>query len=256
MDSGRIHRFEINRHGRDFIVGDVHGSYPQLRLSLARARFDPSVDRLFLVGDLIDRGVDSMACIDLLQEPWVYAVRGNHEQMLIDLYAEGEPDLAIFDWVTHQNGLQWWREVPDADRWDIVDQLRALPYVIEVESRRGTVGILHAEVPLHMRWDEFIRRIDAGDERAINSCLWGRDRIKFNVSEYVNGIGRIFSGHTVVDSPTKLGNIYAIDTGAVFSDGHLTLAQLDCRTGVLISPAKPANKVAYSNASSSQPFSK
>ncbi|MBK8993858.1 MAG: metallophosphoesterase [Gammaproteobacteria bacterium] len=72
-----------NRRGRDFVVGDLHGYLGALQDALARAGFDPGCDRLFSTGDLIDRGPDSPGCAALLGEPWFYAVRGNHEDMLL-----------------------------------------------------------------------------------------------------------------------------------------------------------------------------
>lgn len=51
--------FEINEVGKDFIVGDIHGCLDQLKFQLSVTGFDKSKDRLFSVGDLIDRGPDS-----------------------------------------------------------------------------------------------------------------------------------------------------------------------------------------------------
>ena len=45
--------------GRDWIVGDVHGCFQTLRQALAAIDFEPGRDRLFSVGDLIDRGPHS-----------------------------------------------------------------------------------------------------------------------------------------------------------------------------------------------------
>src|SRR3546814_1363745 len=76
-----LHRhLPANTAGRDFIVGDLHGCLDLLQVELARIAFDPTRDRLFSVGDLTDRGPDSMGCLRLLREPWFYAVHGNHER--------------------------------------------------------------------------------------------------------------------------------------------------------------------------------
>ena len=61
----RIHMPEIlqhfarNTHGRDFVVGDIHGCFDLLQQALDEAAFNPDRDRLFSVGDLIDRGPQS-----------------------------------------------------------------------------------------------------------------------------------------------------------------------------------------------------
>ena len=45
-----------NALGRDFAVGDVHGCFTRLQQGLDQLGFDPTRDRLFSVGDLVDRG--------------------------------------------------------------------------------------------------------------------------------------------------------------------------------------------------------
>ena len=52
-------RFAQNTVGRDFAVGDIHGCFTELQRGLDAIGFDPSTDRLFSVGDLVDRGPES-----------------------------------------------------------------------------------------------------------------------------------------------------------------------------------------------------
>ena len=77
-----IQRYPHNRTGRDFVIGDLHGCLPLLTRLLDHVQFDPTLDRLFSTGDLIDRGPDSAGCLELLKENWFHAVVGNHELML------------------------------------------------------------------------------------------------------------------------------------------------------------------------------
>jgi serine/threonine protein phosphatase 1 len=60
-------------------VGDIHGHFQRLQQCLEAVGFDPAVDRLFSVGDLVDRGPHSEAALDWLAQPWFHAVQGNHE---------------------------------------------------------------------------------------------------------------------------------------------------------------------------------
>lgn len=76
-----ITRLEANTSGRDFVVGDIHGCYDLLMQGLDEIEFDQDKDRLFSVGDLIDRGPDSKKCAELVYEPWFFATQGNHERM-------------------------------------------------------------------------------------------------------------------------------------------------------------------------------
>ena len=43
-----------------YLIGDVHGCYHELRALLAQADFDPLADTLWLTGDLVARGPDSL----------------------------------------------------------------------------------------------------------------------------------------------------------------------------------------------------
>ena len=80
----KIIRLPENRSGRDFILGDLHGTTILLRALMEHVVFDPGKDRLFSVGDLIDKGKDSPGGLALLRQPWFHAVKGNHEEMMLD----------------------------------------------------------------------------------------------------------------------------------------------------------------------------
>ncbi|MER3428443.1 MAG: hypothetical protein C4334_10135 [Pyrinomonas sp.] len=81
---------------KSFVIGDVHGRRSQLRWLLEALPRDPQRDVLVLLGDLIDRGEDSPGVIgDIIefqgQAPTrVVALRGNHEQMLLDFIEHGD----------------------------------------------------------------------------------------------------------------------------------------------------------------------
>ena len=78
-----------NTAGCDYIIGDVHGDVETFKLVLAKLQVD---DRLFLVGDLIDRRAESPEIIDLIQKnnldpskPKIHSVRGNHEEDFLEV---------------------------------------------------------------------------------------------------------------------------------------------------------------------------
>jgi serine/threonine protein phosphatase 1 len=80
----RCVRLSSNANGRDLVVGDLHGHRSLREQELVRLDFDPSRDRVFSVGDLIDRGPESMAKLQLIAHAWFHAVLGNHELMLLN----------------------------------------------------------------------------------------------------------------------------------------------------------------------------
>ena len=66
-------------------MGDIHGHFSRLEATLAMRRFNPAQDRLFSVGDLVDRGQESPQVLDWLKRPWFFAVCGNHDDYAVRL---------------------------------------------------------------------------------------------------------------------------------------------------------------------------
>lgn len=65
---------------RTIVVGDVHGCIEELDELLRTTQFKPGEDRLIFVGDLLDRGPDSVGVVRRARELRVEAVQGNHEE--------------------------------------------------------------------------------------------------------------------------------------------------------------------------------
>lgn len=194
FNSPRVMRLGRNEGARDFVVGDIHGAFDLVIDAMRAVCFDPEADRLLSVGDLIDRGPGSHRCAACLAKPYVYAVRGNHEDMLIELYAEGAPAPAVLQIAARYNGLDWWLDVKEEQRQTILDAIRKLPLAIGLETTRGTVGLIHADVPRGMRWGEFLDALEAGHSEVIKTCLWGRDRILAADDAGVQGWDGFLSG--------------------------------------------------------------
>lgn len=64
-----------------YIIGDLHGCFAEFQQLLAKADFDPTHDNLWLTGDLIARGEDSLACLRFVKNLGSRAktVLGNHD---------------------------------------------------------------------------------------------------------------------------------------------------------------------------------
>lgn len=192
-----------NEAGRDFAVGDIHGQIDLLMEELSYAGFDPSRDRVFSVGDLIDRGPKSLDCLRLLDEPWFYAVRGNHEQMMIDWFS-GD---AFPSWV--RNYGTWTQELQRTEIAAWVERLMSLPIAITLEGKTSTVGICHAETCGH----DWAMMID--DLNCHQQMMWGRKVFRGDVDPRpVIGVDITLHGHTPVPKMRRIGNRYFLDTGA------------------------------------------
>lgn len=205
-----------NTRGRDFVVGDIHGAFDLLDKALREADFDPEKDRLISVGDLIDRGPFPERCLEFLKQPWFFAVKGNHEDLFMEVYKDGvlDEELAAEN---IRNGMGWVFTMDTETLDDIRAAFSKLPTVIETETSRGTVGFVHADIPSGMDWDTFKQKIEDGDGKTTDIALWSRKRVNASSHEGVDGVGRVFFGHTPQDSgPLRLGNCYYVDTGAVY----------------------------------------
>ncbi|MDT8448292.1 MAG: metallophosphoesterase [bacterium] len=71
------------KSSRTLIVGDVHGCVDELAALTELVGYVPGQDRLIQVGDLINRGPDSLGTWKLFKELKGQAVLGNHELHLI-----------------------------------------------------------------------------------------------------------------------------------------------------------------------------
>lgn len=216
---------EKNQLGRDFIIGDLHGCFSLLQVKLKDVDFNPEFDRLFSVGDLIDRGENSLACLELIRQPWFYAVRGNHEQFILDsILGEGKDS----DW--YYNGGQWAFKLNEegiqylkSERLlDLARELDlSIPLTLTLKTEFGNIGICHAEPPSN-NWEDVLSL----DKGLIYNLLWNRNLIEEVDSNPIQNIDLTIHGHTPVKEITKVSNSLFIDTGAFFTD-NLTLLRID-----------------------------
>lgn len=61
---------------------------------MLHVQLQPACDRLFSVGDLVDRGEHAIDALALLDFPWFFAVKGNHEEVMCDVADGMLPQLA------------------------------------------------------------------------------------------------------------------------------------------------------------------
>jgi serine/threonine protein phosphatase 1 len=221
-----VHRYAANTVGRDLCVGDIHGCFTKLEAALASIGFDESVDRLFSVGDLVDRGPECERVIEWLQKPWFHPVQGNHEDTAIRYVNPGNRDRDHY----MMNGGGWLIGMTPNEQQAYAFEMAVLPYVIEVETAAGLVGIVHADCS-GPTWGDMIQRFSCVTSKnqlrkLTDDCLWCRDRIQAEDVSGVPDIRAVIVGHTPLKRPAVLGNVYHIDTGGWVRDGYFTFINL------------------------------
>lgn len=125
-----------------YAIGDVQGCYDPLRRLLDRLRFEPARDKLYFVGDLVNRGPQSLATLRFIHAlgESAQSVLGNHDIHLLALAAGiGKPKAGD----TLDPVLQ------AADRDELLNWLRRRPLLIHDEALNFV--IVHAG--LAPQWD-------------------------------------------------------------------------------------------------------
>ncbi|WP_270385632.1 metallophosphoesterase [Acinetobacter guillouiae] len=210
--------------GKLYAVGDIHGCYNLLMNRLNEIGFDFENDLLVAVGDLVDRGIQNIECVSLIDEPWFTSVKGNHE----DLVIMGGTSRSYFN--CHiQNGGEWFYDLDYQVQQEIINKLKTLPIALEVNHKGRKYGFVHGHIEQN-NWNDFAKNIGVSALRdPAELAMWGRDRIDTDNLQYahVQGVDAVIMGHTVTEKPFKRDNCYYIDTGAVH---WATLTILDLET--------------------------
>ena len=157
MNYSPILTINTNQTDHIYVVGDLHGCYSLLMQELQNINFDFQNDVLICTGDLVDRGEENLACISLLDQPWFYTVRGNHEEMCI----KSPHDPKIKD-IHARNGGEWFYQLSQTQRLEIIELFKQLPLVIEVQLEHKKIGVVHADIDIH-NWNAFKQDISQGD---------------------------------------------------------------------------------------------
>lgn len=141
---------------RCIVIGDVHGHYDGLMTLLDEISLS-SEDRLYFVGDLIDRGPKSAQVVKFVRENSFPCLLGNHELMLLDSFGDGEINASALQAWLQAGGnatLKSYGEegIPPED----IEWLATLPTYLDL----GRIWLVHAgvhpDIPLQKQSsDEF-----------------------------------------------------------------------------------------------------
>lgn len=154
-----------------YAIGDVQGCHDDLLRLLDRIAFDPGHDKLWFVGDLVNRGPKSLEVLRFVKSLGSAAltVLGNHD---LHLVAAAVADRRFGK---KKDTLDPVLAAPDRD--ELIDWLRRRPLF----HREGGYCLLHAGLP--PQWD--VDQADA-QARAAEQFLAGDEHIEFFRQMYGN----------------------------------------------------------------------
>ena len=173
-----------------YVVGDIQGCHAEFRQLLELIAFDPTRDRLWLVGDLVNRGPDSLAVLRTVKEFGSAAVTvlGNHDLHLLTV-AAGHRRPHRHDTLGAILGA------PDRD--ELLAWLRTRPLVVrEGEWLMVHAGLLPSWTPATAMMlsreveavlssaahDDFLRYLYGDEPARWDEALTGYDRLRVIVN--------------------------------------------------------------------------
>ena len=136
-----------------YIVSDIHGYYTELKQALDEKGFfsDTFPHKLIVCGDVLDRGSEAKAVqqfmLDLMDKDEVVLIRGNHEDLMIDL---------LYGWDKRSYLLSHHRSNKTVDS---VLQLTDSHYILddnkdEVKEKLSNTPFIHKIIPAMVNYYE------------------------------------------------------------------------------------------------------
>ncbi len=229
---------------RVICIGDVHGCLDELKELLRKVEWKPD-DRVIMVGDLVDRGPNSVGCVRFVKTANFECVAGNHDNKFARYYRHEKKRLsaekaggkkyknpmrlnaekqAVYDSMTDAE-LKWLSNLPDSIH---LKDLNVLVVHAGVQPGREPMG-QPGNVYRHCRYvydkDFKLATLDTTTfAKPEGSSLWG---------QLYDGKMDIIHGHHVGDMEdpqifvnTNGGRAIGIDTGCCFG-GKLTAYVMD-----------------------------
>ncbi|MGD6858426.1 MAG: symmetrical bis(5'-nucleosyl)-tetraphosphatase [Enterobacteriaceae bacterium] len=102
----------------NYFIGDIHGCYKELKKLLNLINFDKKTDKIWITGDLINRGSDSLKVLKFLYKirNSVKIVLGNHEVNFLSCYFSNMLDYKIYkkiiSYKKFSNLINWLKKQP------------------------------------------------------------------------------------------------------------------------------------------------
>lgn len=174
-----------------YAIGDLQGCYEELQDLLNEINFDESDDQLYFVGDLINRGIDSLACLRFVKSlNNAYTVLGNHDLHLLavangvrkphrkdtlDDILNAEDKEELFSWLRQQALLLHEKEN------DFYILHAGLPPQWSIEQAQELANET-SELLTSNSFDDFIQTMYGNQPDIWQNSLKGNERIRFIIN--------------------------------------------------------------------------
>ncbi|MFW3613752.1 symmetrical bis(5'-nucleosyl)-tetraphosphatase [Billgrantia antri] len=173
-----------------YAIGDLQGCHAEFVELLERIEFDPARDRLWLAGDLVNRGPESLACLREVRAlgDAALSVLGNHDLHLLAVARGGAR-------LNRKDTLDTILAAPDREA--LLDWLQARPLLVR-ESFAGQEEALMTHAGLLPEWSaeqaaslaaEVEERLASERSGAFLERMYGNEPACWEAS--LDGIGRL-----------------------------------------------------------------
>ena len=242
-----------------YVVGDIHGCFQTFEHLLRQINFRDHVDQIWFVGDLVNRGPDSLSILRWAAHRDALCVLGNHDLTCLAAYcSEAQvtdqglqavlkaPDVAeLMTWFRRQPLMYWDEEVilvhagfhPGWDFTEACRRARALEthlrgsdwktFLREVTDRSAVPSVLSESIGYLTR----IRMCRADGTAALT--YKGRPEEApdgfepwYRRSQIVGGLRTVYFGHWAAHGHRVEPGLVALDDGCVWG-GHLVAIRLE-----------------------------
>ncbi|UXZ54852.1 symmetrical bis(5'-nucleosyl)-tetraphosphatase [Halomonas sp. 7T] len=195
-----------------YVIGDLHGCHAEFVSLLEQLNFNPAKDALWLVGDVINRGPGSLACLREAKALGSRCVLGNHDFHLL-VVARGGGTLKKHDTL---NDI-----LTAPDREGLLDWLQSQPLAIQdsntLMTHAGVLPTWSAQQTLSLsqevqaaltgeRSGEFLTQLFGNQPDRFDNALEGVDRLRCIVNvltrmRFIDDQGRLdFAAKEGLDS--------------------------------------------------------
>lgn len=202
-----------NTSGRDLLLADVNGCVNELYKLIDEVNFSED-DRLFLLGNSINKGLYSYEVVQFTKNKNVYPLLGNAEMYMLTALTKGLPaeEKEVFTQQWDDNGGTWRHNATPQQLNEMYNEILQWPLSVTINSDKK-YGLVHAESPFD-DWNEFINA--SITYNIVSRATNGQTILQGERTGQVSNVDTVVSGHTqLARPPVSKGKCIYINHGIV-----------------------------------------